>query len=231
MTTISRSLLRVCHFCGWTAVIVICSLLTVTPSVAQQSLHKWEFSEDPGGWLAANSVAPLIVRDRRLIVKVVGFDPFIYSSRSDRLDIQGSSDQFIRMVARCNVEGSAEFFWASSTEGEESGFQAGKEMHFTLHGDGRREVLFGTDDPSIHGSCLVCNNHGDYGAMGVTWRIGLANLFSWSHPASLTAVGPTTLDADRTLLLGVDTDAGQIPVRLPECRAKCPVSVIRPKPR
>ena len=136
MTTASRSLPLYRLLCGSAAMIAVCSLSLVTQTHAQQTLHRWEFSEEPGGWFAAHSVAPLAVRDGRLIVKVVGFDPFIHCSRGDTFSIQGRPDQFVRMVARCNVKGSAEFFWASSTEGEDSGFEGGKEIHFTLHGDG-----------------------------------------------------------------------------------------------
>ena len=106
-----------------------------TQSLAQQPLHTWNFRQGPGEWWAANGVAPLTVQDGRLVVRVVGFDPFIHCSRGPCLAIQGNDRQFIRMKARCNVKGGAEFFWAASTEGKDSGFEASKEIAFTLHGD------------------------------------------------------------------------------------------------
>ena len=106
-----------------------------TQSLAQQPLHTWDFRQGPGEWWAANGVAPLTVQDGRLVVRVVGFDPFIHCSRGPCLAIQGNDRQFIRMKARCNVKGGAEFFWAASTEGKDSGFEASKQIAFTLPGD------------------------------------------------------------------------------------------------
>ena len=133
MTTASCLSLRARCLCGWAMTIVFG--LLVSESLAQQTVHRWDFAAGPDGWSAVHSVAPPTVRDGQLIVKVIGYDPYIHTSRGHGLSIQGHPDQFIRMVARCNVKGAAEFFWASSTNGQESGFMAGKEVHFTLHGD------------------------------------------------------------------------------------------------
>ena len=132
MTTVPDSLPGARCLCGWTAALMLCLPALASQASAQQVLHRWDFAEGPGTWSAVHSVAPLAVRDGQLIVKVVGFDPYIHTSRGDGLNIQGHPDQFIRMVARCNVKGGAEFFWAS----QGAGFKAGKEIHFTLHGDG-----------------------------------------------------------------------------------------------
>lgn len=135
MTTASSLSPRARRLCGWAVMIVLGPL--ASQSLAQQTLHRWNFAAGPDGWSGVHSVAPPSVREGRLIVKVVGFDPYIHTSRGDGLSIEGHPDQFIRMVARCNVKGGAEFFWASSTNGQDLGFRAGKEVHFTLHGDGK----------------------------------------------------------------------------------------------
>ncbi len=117
---------------------VLSVLLFVSPPAvrAQRVLQRWDFSVGKHEWTAAHSVSPLEVRDGLLVVRVSGFDPFIHSSSRNEFALQGNSRQFIRMKARCNSRGSAEFFWAGTTEGEDAGFVAGKEIHFTLHGDG-----------------------------------------------------------------------------------------------
>ena len=101
----------------------------------QTVLHRWDFSEGPGKWLAAHSCAPLEVTDGRLAVRVTSFDPYIYSSRDTELAIKANSSTFIRMTARCNVSLPANFFWAETRDERDTGFRAGKEVAFRMHGD------------------------------------------------------------------------------------------------
>ncbi|MCS7187421.1 MAG: hypothetical protein RMK89_10780 [Armatimonadota bacterium] len=72
------------------------------------------------------------------------------------------------------------------------------------------EVLFGTEDPSIRGSCLVCDHRGYRGSVGVPWRLGLGDLVSWSHPASLTAILPIQIGSEKAVILGVDGSSGHV---------------------
>ena len=90
----------------------------------QTVVHRWDFSEGPGKWFAANSCAPLEVNEGRLTVRVTGFDPYIYSSRVAELAIEANSSTFIRMTARCNVSMPAEFFWAEIQGGRDTGFSS-----------------------------------------------------------------------------------------------------------
>lgn len=101
----------------------------------QTVLHRWNFSEGHGQWVAAHSCAPLGLKDGLLQVRVTGFDPYIYSSRGPDFAIEANPSTFIRMKARCNVSMPATFFWAEMQDGRDTGFRAGKEVAFRMHGD------------------------------------------------------------------------------------------------
>ncbi len=111
------------------------TLFSVLCCNGQTVLHRWDFSKGLGEWFAAHSCAPLEVNDGRLTVRVTGFDPYIYSSRGTGPAVDVSSSTFIRMTARCNLSQPATFFWAENREGRDTGFQAGKEVAFRMHGD------------------------------------------------------------------------------------------------
>ena len=103
----------------------------------QTVLHRWDFGEGQGRWFAAHSCAPLEVKDGLLQVRVTGFDPYIYSSQGPDFRIEATPSTFVRMTARCNVSMPATFFWAEIQNGRDTGFRAGKEVAFRMHGDGQ----------------------------------------------------------------------------------------------
>lgn len=109
----------------------------LSSSAPERILYEWNFADGIGSWYAAHSVAPLTVREGHLIVAVTGPDPYLHSSPYASFEIEGNARQFISMRARCTHEGVAEWFWAGQIEGRDHGFVAGKEVGFTVRGDGQ----------------------------------------------------------------------------------------------
>ena len=101
------------------------------------TLIRWEFSKGTQGWYAAHSIAPLKAKDGVLRVKVIGDDPYMISSTGQSFDLQASDYQAVVIRAKVKHGGGAEFFWASSVEGKDLGFVAGKEIGFSMVADGK----------------------------------------------------------------------------------------------
>ena len=132
----------------------LCTLLITLGSSlccsGQTVLHRWDFSQGRGQWVAANSCAPLGLKDGLLQVRVTGFDPYIYSSQTPEFRVETNPSTFIRMTARCNVSKPATFFWAEMPGGRDMGFRAKKEVAFRMHGDGefhQYNIFPGWSDP------------------------------------------------------------------------------------
>jgi hypothetical protein len=102
-----------------------------------KTLVRWEFSKGAEDWYAAHSIAPVKAKDGVLRVKVIGDDPYMISSTGQSFDIQASDYQAVVIRAKVRHGGGAEFFWASSVEGKDLGFVAGKEIGFSMVADGK----------------------------------------------------------------------------------------------
>jgi len=111
-------------------------LAAIPSGVQEQVLHEWNFRDGVGEWQAAHSVAPLTLRDGRLVVAVTGPDPYVHSSPTHSFNIHGNPRQFISLRAKCSHTGTAEWFWTAEIEGRDAGFVAGQEVGFTVLGDG-----------------------------------------------------------------------------------------------
>jgi len=105
--------------------------------VEPKALVHWDFSKDTEGWYPAHAMAPLTVSDGVLHGKVTSDDPYMICSQGQCFDIQASDYQAVVIRARVKDGGGAEFFWASSVEGKDLGFAAGKEIGFSMVADGR----------------------------------------------------------------------------------------------
>ena len=123
------------------AVVVPFLVIIITSAALAQdqpkTLVRWEFSKDTQGWYDAHSIAPLKAKDGVLRVKVIGDDPYMISSTGQSFDIQANDYQAVVIRAKVKHGGGAEFFWASSVEGKDLGFAAGKETGFSMVGDGK----------------------------------------------------------------------------------------------
>jgi hypothetical protein len=123
--------------------VLLMLLLAVTAS-AQEVLKAWEFNRDGDteGWFATHSLAPLEVVGGVLKTKATDNDPYMHASRANAFDIQGNPYQYIEVRMRCDAGKSAEFFWANTTEGADSGFVAGKERGFSCLPDGEWHTYY-----------------------------------------------------------------------------------------
>ncbi len=81
---------------------------------------------------------------------------------------------------------------------------------FDLDHNGQSEALFGTGDPSVMGGAMVCDLKGRKGSGPLPWRLGVGDIASFIQPASLTALLPITIGDTPCLILGTDSDAGQV---------------------
>ena len=102
-----------------------------------KTLVRWDFAADTQGWYAEHSMALLAVSGGVLHGQVTGDDPYMICGRGQSFDIQGGDYQAVVIRAKVKDGGAAEFFWASSTEGRDLGFVAGKEIAFHMVADGR----------------------------------------------------------------------------------------------
>jgi hypothetical protein len=123
---------------------VLWTLLLVVTASAQEVLKAWEFNRDGDteGWFAAHALAPLVVADGALKTKAIDNDPYMHASRGQAFDIQGNPYQYIEVRMRCDAGKTAEFFWADTTEGVDSGFVAGKERSFPCIPDGQWHTYY-----------------------------------------------------------------------------------------
>ena len=119
---------------------VLLLLLVISLSLAQpgappqgQELQRWDFDQEPMGWTAAHSVAPLRTAHGELVVDCTGPDPWI-EGPPGLAPFTGEESQFIVMRAKAAQPGTAEFFW----EVEGKGFAAGQEVGFHMSADGYR---------------------------------------------------------------------------------------------
>ena len=116
--------------------LVMCLLFTCTTGSlsAQRLVHEWDFSKGLAEWFSAHSVSPLRLENGCMLLQVVGPDPYVHCSKGDVLDIAGKPTQFVRIRLRSTTEGTAEFFWAGTTAGQDAGFVGGKEIGFPVAG-------------------------------------------------------------------------------------------------
>lgn len=117
---------------------MLCALTLSSCAAGPQVLKAWEF-ERPGdtlGWQPTHAVEPLEVADGVLKVKVTGGDPYVCLSPSKAFEIPANDYQYLEVRMRAEKGGGAEFFWASSPDGEPTGFFAGKERGFPVVADG-----------------------------------------------------------------------------------------------
>jgi hypothetical protein len=105
--------------------------------VAPKTLLRWDFAKDTQGWYAEHAMAPLTVSGGVLHGKVTSDDPYMICSQGPCFDLRGNDYQAVVIRAKVKHRGGAEFFWASSTEGKDLGFVAGKELGFNMVADGR----------------------------------------------------------------------------------------------
>ncbi|UCH36562.1 MAG: hypothetical protein JSV65_09470 [Armatimonadota bacterium] len=120
------------------AAVTLSALAHCAASAQEQPkpLVRWEFKADADGWYPAHSMGPPAVRDGVLHGKVTGGDPYMICSEGQCFDIQANDYQAVVIRAKVKDGGGAEFFWASSTQGKDLGFVAGKEIGFSMIADG-----------------------------------------------------------------------------------------------
>lgn len=118
--------------------VVLCALSLSSCAAGPQALKAWEFERagDTLGWQPTHAVAPLEVAGGVMRAAVTGGDPYLCLSPAKAFEIRANDYQYLELRMRVEKGTSAEFFWASSPDGEATGFFAGKERGFPVVADG-----------------------------------------------------------------------------------------------
>ena len=122
------------------AVLIACPI--VAAQAADQPLASWEFNRDGDAekWYPAHALAPFTVAGGILKTRATSGDPYMIASQGDAFDITANDFQYIEIRMKSDKDGGGEFFWASTGEGKDAGFAAGKERAFSIRGDGKFHV-------------------------------------------------------------------------------------------
>ncbi len=106
-------------------------------AVAQtETLKNWEFNTDgqKEGWVGANHLKDVTVKDGMYRAKASGNDPFIVL---EKIDIPAGKSYVFEFRLKTNFSGSAELYYANTTEGPYGGFLPKKNVAWTAIGDGK----------------------------------------------------------------------------------------------
>ena len=121
---------------------LVFAVMLASPALADdldlggKTLKRWDFATSAEGWLPTHSLAPFEAKDGVLHLRAIGPDPYTLCANAKAFDIPASDRQYVVIRAKVNQTGNAEFFWASSPTGEDTGFAPGKEVGFQVIADG-----------------------------------------------------------------------------------------------